>query len=90
MPGIILFQCFGRAIEVEPESGHSKYMYMGQLLTGQDALNCFEKGIQIMKKCIEDLQGAEVIKLKSLTPTLNEMVHVYGFLCNITGRRSSS
>ena len=42
-------QCFGRAIEVAPDTDHSKYMYMGQLMTGADAIAYFEKGIEIMK-----------------------------------------
>ena len=49
-------QCFGRAIEVAPSVGHSKYMYMGQLMTGDVAVQCFTKGIEIMKKVLKAQQ----------------------------------
>lgn len=40
--------CFGRALELSPESGHSKYMYLGQLFTGAESVQCFQKGIDLM------------------------------------------
>ncbi|KAK2143665.1 hypothetical protein LSH36_823g01024 [Paralvinella palmiformis] len=43
-------QCLSHAIELEPDKGHSKYMYLAQLLTGQDAINCFNRGVNIMKE----------------------------------------
>ncbi|KAK6165941.1 hypothetical protein SNE40_022747 [Patella caerulea] len=57
-------QCFLRAIEISPEDGHAKYMYLGQMYSGLDAVKCFQKGIELMlkQKQIEDQQpviGAE-------------------------------
>ena len=49
-------KCFGRAIELAPSVGHSKYMYMGQLMTGEVAVQCFMKGIEIMKKVLKSQQ----------------------------------
>ncbi|PVD30481.1 hypothetical protein C0Q70_09747 [Pomacea canaliculata] len=43
-------QCFGRAVEVCPESGFSKYMYLGQIFQGAQAVDCFQKGIELMLK----------------------------------------
>ena len=43
---------FNHAIELEPDVGHSKYMYMGQMLTGQDAIQHFQRGIELMKKIL--------------------------------------
>ncbi|KAI0239735.1 putative RNA-directed DNA polymerase from transposon BS [Lamellibrachia satsuma] len=40
--------CFGRAIEVDPESGYSKYMNMGQLMGGAEAIKCFSRGLELM------------------------------------------
>ena len=30
-------------------------MYLGQLLTGQDAIQCFSKGIEIIKEDLEQI-----------------------------------
>nr|XP_022313654.1 probable assembly chaperone of rpl4 [Crassostrea virginica] len=43
-------QCFGRAVEVKPDAGHSKYMYLGQLFEGAEAIQFFQKGIELMVK----------------------------------------
>ncbi|XP_071803089.1 uncharacterized protein [Asterias amurensis] len=43
-------QCFGRAITLSPDAGHSKYMYMGQLFEGDEAVEYFKTGIELMKK----------------------------------------
>ncbi|XP_059179305.1 uncharacterized protein LOC131958345 isoform X2 [Physella acuta] len=40
--------CLGRAIELSPNSGFSKYMTMGQLMEGSNAVDCYKKGIEIM------------------------------------------
>ncbi|KAK2177144.1 hypothetical protein NP493_616g01012 [Ridgeia piscesae] len=42
--------CFGRAIEVSPDDGYSKFMNMGQLLGGADAIKCFGRGLELMMK----------------------------------------
>ncbi|XP_062522911.1 uncharacterized protein LOC134197579 [Corticium candelabrum] len=39
-----------RAIELQPDDGYSKYMYLGQMLEGSDALQCYLKGIAIMER----------------------------------------
>ncbi|ELU00614.1 hypothetical protein CAPTEDRAFT_225563 [Capitella teleta] len=54
-------RCFCRAIELEPARGHSKYMYMGQISTGMDAINCFLVGIKLMREQLEQQaeQGSE-------------------------------
>lgn len=53
-------QCLGRAVEVCPDKGHSKYMYLGQLFQGAQAVECFHKGIQLMLKENEEKQAQEV------------------------------
>ena len=50
---LLYFQYFNHAIELEPDKGHSKYMYLAQLLTGQNAIQCFSKGVNIMKQELE-------------------------------------
>ena len=55
-----LRQCFGRAIEVKPDEGHSKYMNMGQLLGGADAIECFSRGLALMVK--EQSEQTEAVR----------------------------
>ncbi|XP_056019872.1 uncharacterized protein LOC125669168 [Ostrea edulis] len=43
-------QCVGRAVEIQPDTGHSKCMYLGQLFEGTEAIQCFQKGIELMVK----------------------------------------
>lgn len=37
-----------RSIQLAPEQGHEKYMYLGQLREGKDALQCYQKGVELM------------------------------------------
>jgi len=42
-------QCLGRAIFVQPESGHTKYMTAAQLFTGTEARDLYLKGIELLQ-----------------------------------------
>uniref|UniRef100_A0A8C1J8B9 Si:dkey-12j5.1 n=1 Tax=Cyprinus carpio TaxID=7962 RepID=A0A8C1J8B9_CYPCA len=37
-----------KAVELSPEEGHSKYMYLGQIHTGKEAVQYFSKGTEVM------------------------------------------
>lgn len=39
---------FLKTVELSPEEGHSKYMYLGQIHTGMEAVQYFSKGIELM------------------------------------------
>ena len=45
-----------RAVEMEPDEGHSKYMYLGQLSTGVAAANYYSRGIDILAGLTEELR----------------------------------
>ncbi|XP_074659642.1 uncharacterized protein LOC141912297 [Tubulanus polymorphus] len=62
-------QCFGRAVELSPHDGYRKYMYLGQLFDGVQAVQCFQKGIELMTKtqaeqvaaaCASPVEGSTV------------------------------
>ncbi|KAM4704807.1 uncharacterized protein WCC33_009623 [Rhinophrynus dorsalis] len=41
-------QIFLKAVDLSPDEGHAKYMYLGQLHCKEEALEYFTKGIQVM------------------------------------------
>ncbi|XP_063402927.1 uncharacterized protein LOC134686963 [Mytilus trossulus] len=53
-------QCFGRVVEISPDKGHEKYMYLGQLFEGAQAVECYQKGIELMLKEKENQQALEL------------------------------
>jgi len=40
--------CFEQSIQIEPNSGYTKFMYMGQLSEGLQAIQYYSKGIQLL------------------------------------------
>lgn len=55
---------FLKAVDLSPEEGHSKYMYLGQIHTGAEAVQYFSKGIEVMLKAM-DKQAQEVCTVSS-------------------------
>ncbi|XP_033983974.1 probable assembly chaperone of rpl4 isoform X2 [Trematomus bernacchii] len=46
-------EAFLRAVELSPDVGHSKYMYLGQINTGQESVDFYTKGIQVLLSALE-------------------------------------
>lgn len=44
---------FLRAVELSPDVGHSKYMYLGQIHTGQESVDYYTRGIQVLLSALE-------------------------------------
>uniref|UniRef100_A0A665TTB4 Si:dkey-12j5.1 n=1 Tax=Echeneis naucrates TaxID=173247 RepID=A0A665TTB4_ECHNA len=44
---------FLRAVELSPDVGHSKYMYLGQIHSGQEAVDYYTRGIQVQLSALE-------------------------------------
>lgn len=43
-------QFFMKAVELQPDIGHAKYMYLGQMNQGEASIKYFQKGIEVMLK----------------------------------------
>jgi len=52
--------CLGRAVEICPDSGFTKYMTLGQLMEGATAVQCYQKGIELMLKEKHEKEEQEV------------------------------
>nr|XP_020504163.1 probable assembly chaperone of rpl4 isoform X2 [Labrus bergylta] len=46
-------EVFLQAVQLSPDVGHSKYMYLGQINSGQEAVNYYTRGIQVMLSALE-------------------------------------
>lgn len=47
------FQVFLRAVELSPDVGHTKYMYLGQIHTGLEAVDYYSRGVQVLLSTLE-------------------------------------
>ena len=41
---------FQKAAQLRPDSGHAKFMYLGQMSSGREALDFFQRGVDLMLK----------------------------------------
>lgn len=70
--------CLGRAITVQPEEGHSKYLTMGQLFAGEESLQLYNKGIQILTSARDSEEDEG--KVKELSRSLSNALCSVGEL----------
>jgi len=47
-----------RSVQIEPTGSFGTYMYLGQLMSGTDAVACFDRGAELLLKEIEQSQDA--------------------------------
>ncbi|KAM9994045.1 hypothetical protein ACTFIZ_012013 [Dictyostelium cf. discoideum] len=68
---------FLKSIKTDPEDSPSKYMNLGQLVGGDDALNCYRKGIEIMERELKQLikeQGSKYNDLQHIPRPLKSSI----------------
>uniref|UniRef100_A0A8C7DE39 Si:dkey-12j5.1 n=1 Tax=Oncorhynchus kisutch TaxID=8019 RepID=A0A8C7DE39_ONCKI len=65
-------EVFLHAVQLSPEEGHSKYMSLGQIHTGQEAVQYYTKGVQILLCMLE----------KHAQATVSIRTHTHGILLN--------
>ncbi|CAO3633029.1 unnamed protein product [Cunninghamella blakesleeana] len=76
-------QHFLQAIQLEPNTGSSKYMYLGQLSVEKEAILTFQKGVDIMLIELEQLHHHH--QLKELEDKKKELaLKISSALCSMT------
>lgn len=45
-----MWQLFQRAVGLSPDEGHTKYLYLGQMSHGQEAISYLTKGIEVLTR----------------------------------------
>nr|XP_061788950.1 uncharacterized protein LOC133578538 [Nerophis lumbriciformis] len=74
---------FLHAVEINPDVGHSKYMYLGQLHTGQEAVDFYTKGIHVLLAALEKQKAtaqaaaASPLDAESELPTMKDVSMAY-------------
>jgi len=68
--------CLGRAIYVEPHSGHSKYLTMAQLMTGVESRDLYRKGIELLQRRISSLPTSDESLAELRRQLSNAMVSI--------------
>lgn len=63
--------CLGRAITLQPDEGYSKYLSMAQLMEGNESLQCYQKGIEILAETIALAQKSADNKSKDTNDAEN-------------------
>ncbi|KAI9008141.1 hypothetical protein BC832DRAFT_553214 [Gaertneriomyces semiglobifer] len=74
------YQYFLRAATVNPDEGYEKYLYLGQLTEGKDALEFYRRGVVIMEKLLGSVAaGSEEERLirRKLSDVLCSMTETY-------------
>ncbi|XP_076869259.1 uncharacterized protein LOC143519561 isoform X2 [Brachyhypopomus gauderio] len=46
-------EVFLKAVDLSPDAGHSKYMYLGQIHTGTEAVQFFSRGVEVMLSAMD-------------------------------------
>ena len=67
---------------MSPESGHAKYLYMGQLTSGEEAVGYLTRGIAIMEREVEE-RGREAAAMIEGEVTNDEISAAYCALAEI-------
>ncbi|CAK0774421.1 hypothetical protein CVIRNUC_004166 [Coccomyxa viridis] len=49
-----------RAVQLAPDTGYTKYMYLGQLLDGEEALHAMEMGVKALQRSCDQQKEADV------------------------------
>ncbi|XP_012561595.1 uncharacterized protein LOC105846942 [Hydra vulgaris] len=71
---------FSKAVELDPLNGHVKYLYLGQLSEGNEAVENYKKAILIMKSEIENQKNNasnNIITNKDLSSVYCSLAEIY-------------
>jgi len=54
--------CLGRAVFLEPHTGHSKYLSLAQLMTGPESRDLYRKAIEILTNLLTGQEASDPVK----------------------------
>ena len=74
--------CFKRCISLSPDCGHAKYLYMGQLTSGEEAVGYLTRGIAVMEKEVEE-RGSQASAVMGGEVTTDDISAAYCTLAEI-------
>lgn len=57
---------FLHAVALSPDVGHSKYMYLGQIHTGQEAVDFYTRGIEVLLSALNQQMTVSVTGAHSI------------------------
>lgn len=69
-----------KSVELSPESGYSKYMYLGQLHSELQAIEYFTQGVRLMQQELEGLEEGSAgrpILARQISCALVAMTEIY-------------
>jgi len=69
-------QCLGRAIHLQPNSGHTKYLTAAQLFTGTEARDLYLKGVEILQSNIQSATVSSESRSEEVSAASSALVAV--------------
>lgn len=75
--------CFKHCISLSPSAGHAKYLYMGQLTSGVEAVGYLTQGIAIMEREVEERGREEATAMMDGEVTTDDISSAYCTLAEI-------
>lgn len=58
-------EVFQKAVQVSPDHGFEKYLYLGQMLVGNESLECMRKGIDVLERELLMANGPQQEELQT-------------------------
>ncbi|KAI8330045.1 hypothetical protein BC941DRAFT_475808 [Chlamydoabsidia padenii] len=70
-------QHFLQAIQLQPDTGYSKYMYLGQLSVEKEAIAAFQKGVDLMMAERQSNDQEDLLLAQKIATALCSMTEIY-------------
>lgn len=73
------YEVLHRACELDPEAaqGSDKFLYLGQIIGGQDGLTCLDTGLQRLAQENESASGADALVIKKMNQAIFHKIEIW-------------